>query len=553
MSAQEELYAFERGADGLVAKLDLWRKPLRSILSSLFLTADAEFSGGRFGRYRTANPEKGATILSRTSYLIPFLAESDAAIGQDLQNALEVLDVNDFADISSALTYAHFCELMPFVRNGYLGVERSGNGFRLRHPSAIFAYDEQRDIIATELSLTSMEQQFPFQTASLSRMVEGWPQVRSDDLLDVLHGAYVFYLDGVNEDEFVDALAYQRAFGFERADLVRVRAALMALGSWCIGMAAAADAESLRAKAGQEDKWRCECMEWVVPLLRANFVVGIVQSVSSVSFDHVDSILSYFLEEPLDRRRDVSGDGYLAPIVRLGSSLLFSPRALLTMLAERNLLYVLNKTDRVHFDELVSDQLEPALLGHAEKALGQIAGLRVRRNVVWEGGEIDLLVYDPASNTALQVQAKAPIPPQGARMTRQVESNTLRAVEQLENFEGQPPSAKDGLLARSFSLSCKDVRWASAVLTRSSFGTSRAWSAIMGKAALNLPLLRQSLRDLEHDGAVDMTRLPEAAARILSGVIQASSNGWTNEKIGTSIEFPNLDLDYRALGQAKRG
>jgi hypothetical protein len=140
-------------------------------------------------------------------------------------------------------------------------------------------------------------------------------------------------------------------------------------------------------------------------------------------------------------------------------------------------------------------------------------------------------------------------------MTRQVESNTLRAVEQLVRFEGQSSAVKDDLIARSFSLSCKDVRWASGVLSRSSFGTSRAWSAIQERAALNLPLLRRSLRELGRDGAIDMTRLPSAAARIISEIIEASSHGWKNEMIelfGTSIEFPNLDLDFRALGRTTR-
>jgi hypothetical protein len=425
-----------------------------------------------------------------------------------------------------------------------LEVERSRDGFVLHHPSETFAYDEQQDLIANELSLSNMVQQFPFQVAPLRRMVGNWPQLRVVDLHVVLGGAYAFYLDGVKEDEFVAASDYRRAFGFERADFLGVRAALMALGSWCIGMAAAADATSLAAKIGQEDRWRRECMGWLAPLLSANFILGTIEGLSSVSADRIDSILVYLLEQPIDNGRNVSGDGYLGPMFRLGEAFLFSPRALLTMLPERNLLYALNKTDKARFNESVSGLLEPALLGHAKEALDQIAGLRVDRNVVWEGGEIDLLAYDPKSNTALQVQAKAPIPPQGARMTRQVESHTLRAIEQLGKFEDQPPSVKDALLTRSFSLSCKDVRWASAVLTRSSFGTSRAWSAMQGRAALNLPLLRHALRNIEEDGAIDMTRLRDAAARIVSEVIQATSKGFTNEKIelfGTRIEFPNLD------------
>jgi hypothetical protein len=554
LSAENELFDFEREADRLAGNLPLWRKPLRSILSTLFLTVDAEYSGGRFGRIHPRNPEKGATILSRTSYLYPFFVQSNPAVGQNLEDALSVLEAADFTDIKSALSYAHSCELMPFVRKGYLGVDRSDADFTLSHPSARFAYDEQRDIIATELSLTILEQQVSFQPDALLRMVNGWPHLRSDDLLVVLVEAYLFYLDGIAEDELIVESGYQRAFGFERLDFRRVRAALMALASWCIAMATAAETSSLQGDLGQSERLRRECLEWAAPLLSVNFMAGVIQGLTHVSTERVDKILEYFSDAPFQIRNIVSGDGYLAPLTRIGEGFLFSPRALLTMLPERNLLYVLNKSDRVHFDELVSDQLEPALLSQAEKRLGKIAGLQVRKNVVWDGGEIDLVGFETASNTALQVQAKAAIPPQGARMTRQVESNSLVAVQQLENFERQPATVKDELLARLFSTDCKNVRWTSAVLSRSSFGTSRAWSAIQGRAALNLSVLRRILQRVALNGAVDLSRVPEMAGRIISEAIDKSSNGWTEEKIelfGTRIKFPNLNLDFRALDRIK--
>jgi len=87
LSATDGLFEFEREADDFAGKLELWGKPLRSIVSTIFLAADAECSGGRFGNVRSSNPEKGATILSRTSYLTTFFAQSNAAIGKDLEDA----------------------------------------------------------------------------------------------------------------------------------------------------------------------------------------------------------------------------------------------------------------------------------------------------------------------------------------------------------------------------------------------------------------------------------------------------------------------------------
>jgi hypothetical protein len=164
---------------------------------------------------------------------------------------------------------------MPFVRNGYLRVERSDGGFMLSHPSAIFAYDEQRDIIATELSLSAMERQFPLHTEPLSRMIDDRPHLRGDDLLIVLRGAYVFYLGGVSEDEFIANSGYQRAFRFERADFLRVRAALMA--RWDRGVLgwrprlrlSRCRRMSVMKKSGVTNAWN-----GAVPLLCAN-VMGV--------------------------------------------------------------------------------------------------------------------------------------------------------------------------------------------------------------------------------------------------------------------------------------
>lgn len=61
MQPKDILYDFERQADEQISALELWRCPLRSILSFLILAADADFSGGRFGLHRQPNPERAST------------------------------------------------------------------------------------------------------------------------------------------------------------------------------------------------------------------------------------------------------------------------------------------------------------------------------------------------------------------------------------------------------------------------------------------------------------------------------------------------------------
>ena len=44
-SALEELQEFERQVDIEIAKLALWKQPLRSILSLIYLSADGQYVG----------------------------------------------------------------------------------------------------------------------------------------------------------------------------------------------------------------------------------------------------------------------------------------------------------------------------------------------------------------------------------------------------------------------------------------------------------------------------------------------------------------------------
>jgi hypothetical protein len=384
-------------------------------------------------------------------------------------------------------------------------------------------------------------------------MVADWPRLNAADLLNVLRGGYEYYLTAVIERELMEPSAYEAAFGFDRSEYASVRAALMALGSWCIGMAAAAEATALTASR-EAERWHWETLEWAAPLLNANFVLGLIQGLAGIKPERVDRVMRFLVDEPLSGRPVISGEGFLAPLIRLVDAFIFSPRALLIMPGERNILYVANKQDRRQFDELVSSSLEPKLLSQAERVLARCDSMVVRRNVLWARGEIDLLVYSLPTNTALQIQAKAPIPPQGARMTRQVEQNTLEAIRQLRAFEEQDASTKDAVVSQAAGSECSDVRWASAVLVGSSFGTSTAWSALNGIAALNIPILALVLKRMRSEGDKNLLSVPAIADQVLRNVIARGSRGWVQQQFdisGKSISLPILDLEYEKLAAAK--
>ncbi|WP_454748913.1 hypothetical protein [Ciceribacter selenitireducens] len=552
-AARQALAAFEEQADKTMAALSIWALPFRSIYSSVILGADAAFSGGRMNVDRKPDVEKGSTMLARISYWRPYLSRTTAEIGRDLENALGAVTLKMHAEIRQALIYAHFCELMPFVHRGAFRIEETKEGFRLSYPNEDASHFEALDVIASELALTAIEKHFPFDPAPFLRMIETWPRLVGKDFTGVLRAAFDFHLKNVHEDVFIGAEAYERVLGFTHDEFKRVRAALMAYGTWCLGMANAAEASAIQEKGKRQVYFANECLEWLAPLHVSEMVLGVIDQIADVPRNRVDMTLRYFQEAAV-AGETISGEGFLAPIQVVENSFLMSPRALQLMTPERNILYVLNKIDRKRFNDLVSGELEPSLLAHARLIFEALPGVGVKTNVIWAGREIDLIGYCHNTNSAVQVQAKAAIPANGARMTQQLETNTLKAVEQLKAFEDLVPEDKDAIIRAVFNVDAGNVRWSSAVLSRSSFGTVRAWQAMEGRAALNLQLLQSIVNDVAGDDAFDLASLPERALKVVSDIAAKGVKSWREETLdvfGTKIVIPLLDLDNPEIGRTR--
>ncbi len=552
--AHRDLVAFEAEADLRMQALSLWGLPYRSIYSAALLAADNAFSGGRFGNnHRAPEPDKGGTMLARLSYWRPYLQRCTRDIGADLANALGLLSAQAYQEIADALLYSHFCELMPFVHRKTFVVERTAMGFYLSYPNEAAARYEALDVVSSELALTALVGQFRYEPVPLLKMVETWPRVDTGSFNTMLRQAYNFHLQNVREDAFIGADVYERVLGFRHDEFIRVRAAVMAYASWCLGMANAAEAHSYGAKGEKQAHFRNECLEWLVPLLRRDMVYGTIQQLADVSAEEINAILGYFEDDPFCAG-GVSGEGYLAPFNTYDGSVLISPRAMHLMMPERNILYVLNKRDRTRFDDLVSAELEPSLLVHARSLLDRLPGVETRANVHWRNGEIDLLAFCRGTNTALQIQAKAAIPPAGARMTRQAETNTHAAVRQLAVFERLLAVEKDAVVQSAFGGGALDVRWGSCVLSRSSFGTASAWEAIGDRAAMNLTLMKLVVSQLEAESAVDLTTVPGRAAQALRDIADEGIQAWVEEPLnvfGTIIVVPLLRLNNRAIARRR--
>lgn len=149
----DEVLKFEEHADSEIAKISLWRQPIRTLLSLIYLSADGQYVGGRFARGPKQDDEVGTAMITRMSYVMQYFKTCDRRIGHNIDDALSVVDQGFQFDIAQMLGYAHFCEIMPLVRRGFFAVEREPGMFVLKHPSENFRQNEELDILMSEMVL----------------------------------------------------------------------------------------------------------------------------------------------------------------------------------------------------------------------------------------------------------------------------------------------------------------------------------------------------------------------------------------------------------------
>lgn len=492
-------------------------------------------------------------LISNLSYLAPRIAAcSPSEIGKHVDNALSAINATDEADLVTAVSYGTLCEIMPTVHRGHVSVETSDKGFKLTYPSEAARETEARDVVLAELALAFESGPMRNEAWMFDRLYANWPHLPGDVLGLALVNSRVRYRKILQEAPLLPLEAYPDAFGFSRADFEGFRVGLAAMADFCLGMA---DAAARRAGVGDNyaRRHQRECREWVAPLLKESMLFGMASGLGKVSVQAFTEIAKFFTVDADSGTFKQAGEGFWPPLLRFKQGILFSPHALRTMLTERNLLYALNQLDRDRFDRLVSEHLEPALLDDAEKAFTGIPSYLVRRNCNWsvggKKGEIDLLVVDPASATALELQGKAAIPPQGARMTRRVEDRTLEAIEQIEGFDKLDITQRDEICGKAVGMKAQALQHISAILSRSCFGTHRAWSKLGQSTPLNPMILKGAIARLRKSGG-QLSDLPVVAVGLLDEIVAVTASHWTVEEIpvfGKIIENPSLRIDEAKL------
>jgi hypothetical protein len=554
MPDRDELFAFEKKLDEQIARSNVFKLPLRSVLTNLYGVIDILIQGRRFGQGISRRQTEGEALSSRLSYLTPLLKNCTSQIGVSAINAFSPTAqyVEEFKELVS---YAHLCELMPEVHRGYYEVRKTSEGFELIHPSKQFAKAEEYDILLTELSLAFLTGKVPDLSQEFIKLAARLPNLDLFSMCKVLVELFKYHLDNIREVPLLEPSDFQTSIGVGWDEFLRVRAALFAYVDYSISLADALEfLWNKENNAVRKKALFSEFYEWISVCNTKSFFIGLLMALTGVKDSAIEDILIFFAIDVENQDFANAGEGFFPPFAEYSDSYLFSPYVLRLMLTTRNILYVINKRNPSHFNNVISHHLEPILLRQALELLRKLPGLRVISNQNWVNGEFDLLVYQPTSNTVLHVQAKAPIPPQGARMTRAVENRSKEGIEQLNRFQNLPQDKRDSVLSEVLKMPVKEARCVSVLLCRTGLGTYSVWESVSDITVLNLQLLNGVVQTLVSSG-LPLSEFKTVTDKLLTDVHSKSVVGWEKGSIalnGILIQIPLLRLNQDEMYKIRK-
>lgn len=558
--------ACEGALDRSVEALDLWNLPRRSVLTTLYVVVHNVMHGSYDGLSH-AHPAEAEALINRLAYLARFIVRCPPEpMGASASDAASILGTEEMVQqVKEAVLYAHACEFFPEVRKGWYEVAGTDRSFVLDHPAGAVRTAEEKDVLLSEIAipmrLHPLSPDHPMRTNLLLEpaMTNG-----RDFLLAKLYYDHfvTLELDLVNDQGMraIAGVSVQQFRDFQRA--------IAALASTWLDLAADAgrQAASASTRSGAE-LWVGEQMEWLAPCISANYIEGMIATLAGLADDEVDRLIKIFTLQEDGRP---AGEGFFPPFHYLthvsGTRfVMFSPDVLLQMTAQRNAVYVFSKTDQKQFDRIVSREMEPRLLEVVQKQFAREPSLVIRTTANWtagqKAGEFDLLVYDPRANAVCHVQAKAPIPPQGARMVERLEGRVTEGLDQLKRFRSLGAEERDRVLSQILERPIVQPQLHELLITRTSFGTARIWLALGPVVPTNPHLLKGAIDDLLHGSGGFL--LPDLMARLgtlLGELVHKAKPDWqstpvtfgdTQNESQVEVTLPLLKLNHAVIQGAR--
>ncbi|WP_304526541.1 hypothetical protein [Halomonas sp. I5-271120] len=480
---------FEEKLDQYVQSLDILDSPLRSVLTYYFTLFSQPYIekavSGTWGDRELADCLKG-----RFSYILPMLEEcSKRPWGSSAMDALSVVDDGFRSKAVDLINYGHFCEIAPFYWRGfYEECEEGGDVFLSFKDEAVRGFEE-KDIVLTRLTGALSFSPPPVFSNYIYHVLSVSPGVAVyEHCMDwVVARHFEWFKENFDESQFLSKEAYYWSLGVSEREFVDFRSSCLAFAQFHIDVLFLIG-RRIRNGVLDEDFYHAELLEWCAPCLDRNAFKDIIMKYSGISKESYNSLMRVY-SYSFDDTDSVVGEGYVPPFMFSGDTCIFCPLLVMHMMSSRNILYYTLKSNSKLFDNKVSPHLEPALVDAAAELFERVKGVEVVKNHEWGRGEFDLLLYSQDENSAVHVQAKATMPPEGARMVSRLEGRIQEAISQLGKFDSLCEVEKDQVLSRALGRKVEGVKVSNSVLSWSGFGTFKLWEKMDEIAPVNVVML----------------------------------------------------------------
>lgn len=569
-NAKNLVTAFEGVADAEMAALPLLGLPARAPLTFahdfLFVMRSAPMLKG------LATEGVAEATLSRLAYLLPLFQNLAAApYGVDAEDAIKsVMDVDpDGTQFSTLLAYAHLSQVLPEAWRGYYEVAKTETGLALTHVDDTFAVAEATDILISDLGLSfRFHPNPPRADPDVAAIANQLPHVNRGLLAMVVAKKAAVYRNELAEARLVSDAALREILGMDHEVFGRIQSAFF-------GLAETANEVALFLTAWWQhehpdsNEMPSEAVEWCSVSMTPDFIRGLIAATANADPEQVDRVIDAF---SIDYRqvpaRATGGDGFFPPFARFEDAVLFSPILLQSFLSSRNAIYGFANHSREVikaqeergepltdlFGSLVANDLEPILVEQAVAALPAGTPWIVRSGVKIPGGEIDLVIVDPTGPIALCIQAKAPLPPQGARLTARLGDRCEEGLRQIAHLANMPFENQRQILEATAGVPLPGLTIRHGLLARTCFGTAEAWQAWPETALLTSATLVLAARASEAASDVSLASFIARLERTISDYIAGTNYRWEAGQIvvGTqTLDLPLLKFNERYVAEMR--
>lgn len=543
-SGFEKLAAFEKIADAQVAALPIGVLPIHVFLAhyhiSIFHLCNI------IGPTDPSAFRTGDNQSHRLSYLLDWL-RTRPQVPVDRSAGTARLKLINFEEalrqISDLSLYSIFSEVMPDVHRGRYTVKALKGGFRLKHRTV---QDEREDAYDTIMSELAANDVTPFTTKpdpKIDALAAAGSPFDERCLLNLYQNRSANFMTRIREDVLVGDLEMVEVVG---VNITRFREIQSALLGYALVRAELARKMWLNS-GGINGEPSNDAMDLVSTSTDWSSFIDVIAAIAGGSRDEIERVVEEFTFEPTAswaKRR--GGEGFMPPIVRLGTEAIVSPDLLMRFLQPRNVLYHIMRTNEKKFNKLVSQALEPTLASSIEDAMSKVSGCLILRSVKYDGGEIDIMVVDPKTGTVLICEIKGVLPPHGSRLIARTAGRIREGLDQLQRFRNLSEDTRKAICEKAAGVGLNSPTYQYMIMARSCFGETSVWRDGSSTFPANLPLIRLATARLATRGGNLALELPAETRAIAHEIVKDVHYHWTPGKMrifGKDLYIPQCRYD----------